>query len=80
MGATTLTNKAKAEKEDTVESTQPTSTTEIKNGLDLSIDETKFILAKLAQMEYKGVEIEFIYLLLGKIQIYLQESLDKRSK
>jgi len=80
MGATTLTNIEKTDIKDKVENTQSTSTTDIKNGLDLSIDETKFILAKLAQMEYKGVEIEFIYLLLGKIQIYLQESLDKQSK
>ena len=35
---------------------------------DLSLDEIKFILAKLAQIEFKGVEIEFTYNLIVKLQ------------
>ncbi len=35
---------------------------------DLNIDEVKFILAKLAQVEFKGVEIEFTYNLIVKLQ------------
>ena len=35
---------------------------------DLNIDEVKFILAKLAQVEFKGVEIEFTYNLIIKLQ------------
>ena len=34
----------------------------------LSVDEFKFILAKLAQIEFKGVEIEFTYNLIVKLQ------------
>ena len=34
----------------------------------LSVDEIKFILAKLAQIEFKGVEIEFTYNLIVKLQ------------
>ena len=34
----------------------------------LSLDEIKFILAKLAQIEFKGVEIEFTYNLIVKLQ------------
>ena len=33
-----------------------------------TIDEVKFILAKLAQVEFKGVEIEFTYNLIVKLQ------------
>ena len=35
---------------------------------DLTKDEVKFILAKLAQIEFKGVEIEFTYNLIVKLQ------------
>ena len=35
---------------------------------DLNLDEIKFILAKLADMEFKGVEIEFTYNLIVKLQ------------
>ena len=35
---------------------------------DLNIDEVKFILAKLAEVEFKGVEIEFTYNLIVKLQ------------
>ena len=34
----------------------------------LTGDEVKFILAKLAQIEFKGVEIEFTYNLIVKLQ------------
>ena len=37
---------------------------------DLTSDEVKFILAKLAQIEFKGVEIEFTYNLIVKLQEY----------
>tara|TARA_Y100001973_G_C5157836_1_gene311839 strand:+ start:723 stop:944 length:222 start_codon:yes stop_codon:yes gene_type:complete len=37
---------------------------------NLSSDEVKFILAKLAQIEFKGVEIEFTYNLIVKLQEY----------
>ena len=42
-------------------------TTEQKK-FDLNLDEIKFILAKLADMEFKGVEIEFTYNLIVKLQ------------
>ena len=35
---------------------------------DYSKDEVKFILAKIAQVEFKGVEIEFTYNLIVKLQ------------
>ena len=35
---------------------------------DLNVDEVKFILAKIAQVEFKGVEIEFTYNLIVKLQ------------
>ena len=35
---------------------------------DLTLDEVKFILAKLADVEFKGVEIEFTYNLIIKLQ------------
>ena len=60
------------------ESVEKISKVDIENGLTLSLDETKFILAKLAQMEYKGVEIEFIYHLLQKLQNHLQYLLNKQ--
>ena len=34
----------------------------------LTSDEVKFILAKIAQVEFKGVEIEFTYNLIVKLQ------------
>ncbi len=34
----------------------------------LNADELKFILAKLAELEFKGVEIEFTYNLIVKLQ------------
>ena len=43
---------------------------------DLTSDEVKFILAKLAQIEFKGVEIEFTYNLIVKLQEYYK-SLNK---
>ena len=43
---------------------------------DLTVDEVKFILAKLAQIEFKGVEIEFTYNLIVKLQEYYK-SLNK---
>jgi hypothetical protein len=43
---------------------------------NLSSDEVKFILAKLAQIEFKGVEIEFTYNLIVKLQEYYK-SLNK---
>ena len=43
---------------------------------DLTGDEVKFILAKLAQIEFKGVEIEFTYNLIVKLQEYYK-SLNK---
>ena len=36
--------------------------------LSLSRDEIKFILAKVAQLDFKGVEIEFAYKLIVKLQ------------
>ena len=42
-------------------------TTEEKK-FDLTLDEVKFILAKLADVEFKGVEIEFTYNLIIKLQ------------
>jgi hypothetical protein len=40
----------------------------VEKNLDLNVDEVKFILAKLAQIEFKGVEIEFTYNLIIKLQ------------
>ena len=42
--------------------------TENEKKFDLTKDEVKFILAKLAQIEFKGVEIEFTYNLIVKLQ------------
>ena len=36
--------------------------------LSLSGDEIKFILTKVAQLDFKGVEIEFAYKLIVKLQ------------
>jgi|TARA_R110000822_G_scaffold238317_1_gene368489 hypothetical protein len=41
---------------------------ENKVNFDLNVDEIKFILAKLAQIDFKGVEIEFTYNLIVKLQ------------
>jgi len=49
-------------------SEQQTSNQENEVNFDLSLDEIKFILAKLAQIEFKGVEIEFTYNLIVKLQ------------
>ena len=46
------------------------------NNFNLSSDEVKFILDKLAQIEFKGVEIEFTYNLIVKLQEYYK-SLNK---
>ena len=64
--------------EDKVESVKEIPKINLEGRLKLSLDETKFILAKLAQMEYKGVEIEFIYHLLQKLQNHLQLLLNKQ--
>ena len=42
--------------------------TENDKKFDYSKDEVKFILAKIAQVEFKGVEIEFTYNLIVKLQ------------
>ena len=42
--------------------------TENEKKFDYSKDEVKFILAKIAQLEFKGVEIEFTYNLIVKLQ------------
>ena len=49
-------------------SEQRTSNQENEVNFDLSLDESKFILAKLAQIDFKGVEIEFTYNLIIKLQ------------
>ena len=49
-------------------SEQQTSNQENEVNFDLSLDEIKFILAKLAQIDFKGVEIEFTYNLIVKLQ------------
>jgi hypothetical protein len=71
--------KIKVETVDVIEKQQISELPEMDSGFNLNLDETKFILAKLAQMEYKGVEIEFIYLLLQKIQNHLQYLISKRN-
>ena len=47
---------------------EKTKVTENEKKFDYSKDEVKFILAKLAQVEFKGVEIEFTYNLIVKLQ------------
>lgn len=49
-------------------SEQQPSNQENEVNFDLSLDEIKFILAKLAQIDFKGVEIEFTYNLIVKLQ------------
>ena len=80
MGATTLGDTVEKIKEEESVKQNPKPLKELKAGLNLNLDETKFILAKLAQMEYKGVEIEFIYFLLQKLQNHLQYLITKESK
>ena len=36
--------------------------------IGLNADEIKFLLAKIAQLEFKGVEIEFAYNMIVKLQ------------
>jgi|TARA_B100000519_G_scaffold14734_1_gene10903 hypothetical protein len=47
---------------------EKTKVTENEKKFDYSKDEVKFILAKIAQVEFKGVEIEFTYNLIVKLQ------------
>ena len=47
---------------------EKTKVTENEKKFDYSKDEVKFILAKIAQVEFKGVEIEFTYNLIIKLQ------------
>ena len=53
---------------DQVINKEKTKVTENEKKFDYSKDEVKFILAKLAQIEFKGVEIEFTYNLIVKLQ------------
>ena len=47
---------------------EKTKVTENEKKFDYSKDEVKFILAKIARVEFKGVEIEFTYNLIVKLQ------------
>ena len=53
---------------DQVINKEKTKVTENEKKFDYSKDEVKFILAKIAQVEFKGVEIEFTYNLIVKLQ------------
>ena len=53
---------------DQVITKEKTKVTENEKKFDLTKDEVKFILAKIAQVEFKGVEIEFTYNLIVKLQ------------
>jgi hypothetical protein len=53
---------------DQVINKEKTKVIEDKKKFNYSEDEIKFILAKLAQIEFKGVEIEFTYNLIVKLQ------------
>ena len=53
---------------DKVITKEKTKVTENEKKFDYSKDEVKFILAKIAQVEFKGVEIEFTYNLIVKLQ------------
>ena len=53
---------------DQVINKEKTKVTENEKKFDYSKDEVKFILAKIAQVEFKGVEIEFTYNLIIKLQ------------
>ena len=51
---------------------------EDKKDIMLTADEVKFLLAKIAHIDFKGVEIEFVYNLIMKLQeIYKHLSNDK---
>jgi len=42
---------------------------------ELSAEEIKFLLAKIAHLDFKGVEIEFAYILIVKLQeLYKQKA------
>ena len=53
---------------DQVITKEKTKVTENEKKFDYSKDEVKFILAKIAQVEFKGGEIEFTYNLIVKLQ------------
>ena len=53
---------------DQVITKEKTKVKENEKKFDYSKDEVKFILAKIAQVEFKGVEIEFTYNLIVKLQ------------
>ena len=53
---------------DQVITKEKTKVTENEKKCDYSKDEVKFILAKIAEVEFKGVEIEFTYNLIVKLQ------------
>jgi hypothetical protein len=59
-------SKAVGDKKEVVKQEQKILENDI--NFDLNVDEIKFILAKLAQIEFKGVEIEFTYNLIVKLQ------------
>ena len=50
---------------DSMDATSSSTTSE---RLEMSGDEIKFLLAKIAQLDFKGVEIEFAYTLIVKLQ------------
>jgi hypothetical protein len=51
-----------------------TSSSTTSKRLEMSGDEIKFLLAKIAQLDFKGVEIEFAYTLIVKLQeLYRQK-------
>ena len=56
---------------DQVITKEKTKVTENEKKFDYSKDEVKFILAKIAQVEFKGVEIEFTYNLIVKLCFFL---------
>jgi hypothetical protein len=59
---------------DTTNSVEGISGSTVPNKLDLSGDEIKFLLAKIAQLDFKGVEIEFAYNMIVKLQeLYRQK-------
>jgi len=59
---------------DTTNSVEGISDSTVPNKLDLSGDEIKFLLAKIAQLDFKGVEIEFAYNMIVKLQeLYRQK-------
>jgi hypothetical protein len=59
---------------DMTKSVEGTSGSTAPNKLDLNEDEIKFLLAKIAQLDFKGVEIEFAYNMIVKLQeLYRQK-------